>query len=95
MRFSECLDLAINSIRANKLRSILTMLGIVIGIGSVITISAIGSSTKANIEDQLHNLGDGYVYFSVNWSLADDYSYEEQIFTKDEAEAFKERFGDK
>jgi len=41
--------LALESLRMNKLRSALTMLGIIIGIGSVIAISTVGSSLTAVI----------------------------------------------
>ena len=43
MRFSEILRVALSSPRTNKLRSLLTMLGMVIGVASVIAMIALGS----------------------------------------------------
>ncbi|MEG2783539.1 MAG: ABC transporter permease [Lachnospiraceae bacterium] len=48
-QFSEYLKMALYNIRSNKGRSFLTMLGIIIGIASVITILAIGSGLKADV----------------------------------------------
>ena len=56
MKFSENLRLAWSCIRANKMRSILTMLGIIIGISSVITISTIGSTLRQTIEKSVTNM---------------------------------------
>ena len=49
MTFSENLRLAWSCVKSNKMRSILTMLGIIIGISAVITISTLGSSLKETI----------------------------------------------
>ena len=46
MNFSESFKQALDSLKSNKLRSILTMLGIVMGVFSIITIMALGSATK-------------------------------------------------
>ncbi|MGH7584933.1 MAG: ABC transporter permease, partial [Gemmatimonadales bacterium] len=43
MLLGEILQVAFQSIRANKLRSMLTMLGIIIGVGAVITMVALGT----------------------------------------------------
>lgn len=49
--------LAMKSISRNKMRSGLTMLGITIGVGAVITMVAIGSGAKARIQEQMASLG--------------------------------------
>ena len=49
MGLMENVRLAISSLKANKLRALLTMLGIIIGIASVITIVTIGDSLAASI----------------------------------------------
>ena len=49
MGLMENIRLAISSLKANKLRALLTMLGIIIGIASVITIVTIGDSLAASI----------------------------------------------
>ena len=54
MTFSECIKMAFSSMRMNKMRSFLTMLGIIIGISSVITISSIGSTIKKTVSSSLY-----------------------------------------
>ena len=49
MSISNLLKIALRAIAANKLRSFLTMLGIIIGVGSVITMLAIGQGSKQSI----------------------------------------------
>ena len=49
----ENVRLALTSLRANKLRALLTMLGIIIGIGAVITIITIGDSLTGAFNDEM------------------------------------------
>ena len=46
MLLGETIAVAFQSIRANKLRAVLTMLGIIIGVGAVITMVALGSGAQ-------------------------------------------------
>ncbi|MFQ6047105.1 MAG: ABC transporter permease [Gemmatimonadales bacterium] len=57
MLFSEIIWVALGAIRANKLRSFLTALGIVIGIAAVITMVALGSGAQKAVQDQIQALG--------------------------------------
>ncbi len=57
MLLGETIAVAFQSIRANKLRSALTMLGIIIGVGAVITMVALGSGAQKAVEDQIASLG--------------------------------------
>ena len=57
MIFFEILRVAMDAIRANKMRSVLTMLGIVIGVGAVITMVALGEGAKRAVEQQIASLG--------------------------------------
>lgn len=57
MNFAESLKQALDSLRANKLRSILTMLGIIMGVFSVITIVAIGNAAQAYLDAEFEKLG--------------------------------------
>ena len=57
MLFSEIVRVAFGSLRANKLRSFLTMLGIVIGIGSVIAMIALGNGAENAVRDRIARLG--------------------------------------
>ena len=57
MIFFEILRVSMDAIRANKLRSFLTMLGIVIGVGAVITMVALGEGAQRAVEAQISALG--------------------------------------
>jgi putative ABC transport system permease protein len=51
------LHIALNALRVNKLRSTLTMLGIIIGVAAVITMVAVGAGAQARVEEQIKSLG--------------------------------------
>jgi len=53
----EAIRVALTSVKANKLRSVLTMLGVIIGVGSVITMIGIGRGARADIEDRIRSMG--------------------------------------
>ena len=53
----ETIGVAFGAIRANPLRSFLTMLGMVIGVGAVITMVALGTGAQAAVEAQIQSLG--------------------------------------
>ena len=53
----EIWKVALSAIRANKLRSFLTMLGIIIGVGAVITMIALGSGAQKAVQDNITALG--------------------------------------
>ena len=57
MKQQTLLKLASQSILKNKMRTLLTMLGIVIGVGAVIVMVAIGNGAQARIQDQINSLG--------------------------------------
>jgi putative ABC transport system permease protein len=57
MLLTEMFLVALQSVRANLFRSFLTMLGIIIGVASVITMVAIGSGAKAAVDAQIDALG--------------------------------------
>ena len=56
-QFLEYLKMAVANIRANKMRSLLTMLGIIIGISSVILIMSVGNGAKNIITDEMADIG--------------------------------------
>ncbi len=58
----ETIQLAYGSLLANKMRSSLTMLGVIIGIGAVIAMVAIGRGAQAQTENQLKSLGSNLIY---------------------------------
>ncbi|GIF03327.1 ABC transporter permease [Actinoplanes siamensis] len=57
MRLAEAWRVALDALRANRLRSLLTMLGVVIGVAAVVALVAIGTGTKQQIERQVEGLG--------------------------------------
>src|SRR5499433_3365890 len=59
---SEILLLALDSLRANKLRSFLTILGVVIGVATVIGMSSIISGLNSNISSQIQDLGSNLIF---------------------------------
>src|SRR5574342_338222 len=57
MLFGETVMVALQAIRANKLRSVLTALGIVIGVAAVITMVSLGAGAQKSIQDRIQALG--------------------------------------
>ena len=88
----ENMMMAFSAIRANKMRSILTMLGIIIGIGSVISIVSIGDTMRGLFADLYKNVGVTQAYISIG-SWVEDVR-QSDYFTLDEMERAKEAFGD-
>ena len=65
MGFAECLRLAFEGLRANKMRSVLTMLGIIIGIAAVIAILTVGDSLSDAITGEMSSLGASSITISL------------------------------
>jgi putative ABC transport system permease protein len=65
MNYEALLRSAVLALVRNKLRSALTVLGITIGIGAVICVVAIGRAGQAQVEQQLNNLGDNFVWIEA------------------------------
>ncbi len=57
MRLAEAWRVAIEALRANRLRSALTMLGVVIGVAAVVLLVSIGAGAKREVETQVQGLG--------------------------------------
>ncbi len=57
MLIGETVRVAFGSIRANKLRAALTMLGVIIGVAAVITVVAMGSGAQKAVQDRINSLG--------------------------------------
>lgn len=105
MHLSECIRLAFRNIGVNKLRSVLTMLGIIIGISAVITITTIGNSLQLTIAKTMSDLGGAsliYGYLDAVPPEDDDWeNYEwpeltnEDLINDEMLEAYKEEFSDR
>ncbi len=55
--FFESLNMSLHAILSNKMRSLLTMLGIIIGIASVVSVVALGNASQARIMEQISSMG--------------------------------------
>ena len=88
----ENMKMAFSAIRANKMRSALTMLGIIIGIGSVISIVSIGDTMRGLFADLYKDVGITQAYFSIGYWVDD--VRQSDYFNLDEMERAKEAFSD-
>ena len=61
MRATSTFKIALRALRRNKLRSALTALGIIIGVGAVIAMVSIGNGAKAQVEAQIAGLGENII----------------------------------
>ena len=61
MRIAPTFNVAFRALRRNKMRSILTALGIIIGVGAVIAMVGIGNGAKAQVEAQIASLGQNVI----------------------------------
>jgi putative ABC transport system permease protein len=64
MNVYESIRVALQGLAANKLRSSLTMLGIVIGVGAVIALLALGEGTQAAITEEIQGIGSNLIYIT-------------------------------
>ncbi|HEX6266700.1 MAG TPA: ABC transporter permease [Burkholderiales bacterium] len=62
MKLGTLLHIALRALATNKLRSALTMLGIVIGVSAVIVMVAVGAGARARVEDQIRALGSNLLH---------------------------------
>jgi len=61
MKWKNLIKVAFKSIMKNRMRSLLTMLGIIIGVGAVIALVSIGQGTQAEVESQINSLGSNLI----------------------------------
>lgn len=84
----EYIKIALMNIRSNKGRSFLTMLGIIIGISSVIMIISIGNGVKGGINNELNAIAGGQIYI---YGYGDNDEGIEVEFTEDDIDAILEK----
>lgn len=65
MKYTRLIIMALASVLHNKMRSFLTMLGIIIGISSVIVLVGMGQGTQKNISDQIEKLGTNLITVNI------------------------------
>ena len=89
----ENMSMAFHAIRANKMRSFLTMLGIIIGIGAVIAIAAVGDSMRNMFTDAYKDVGLNRAVVMVSWQV-DTFRMSDQ-FTRAEMDRIKDIYSDR
>ncbi|WP_159887947.1 ABC transporter permease [Paenibacillus puerhi] len=65
MKASELIAMALKTVTASWMRTLLTMLGVIIGVASVVTLVSIGRGTTAAIEKQYENLGTNLITVNI------------------------------
>ncbi|WP_413998027.1 ABC transporter permease [Flavobacterium sp. W1B] len=70
MKITNLFLIALKALRRNKLRALLTMLGIIIGVAAVIAMVAIGQGSKKSIQDQLSSMGSNMITIRPNSNVA-------------------------
>jgi putative ABC transport system permease protein len=100
MNLKNLFKIAVRALVRNKLRAILTMLGIIIGVGSVIAMLAIGQGSKKKIRDQMSSMGSNMLMVmpnfqrrggvSLGFSVSQVLKYSDVVAIKNEATAVSE-----
>lgn len=94
MRISNLIKVALRSLSKNKMRTFLTMLGIIIGVASVITMLAIGQGSKQTVQDSISSLGTNSIMIfpgSSNQGGVRGGAGSTSTLTVDDADAVRER----
>lgn len=97
MFIKENIMLAIAGLKSNKMRSLLTMLGIIIGISSVISIISIGNAITANLASAMSDMGANNIMCGV-YSVGDSQLKEptdNDLFSMEQLDSLKQVFSDK
>ena len=89
MLVGETIAVALSAVRANALRSFLTMLGIIIGIGAVITMVALGEGAQRTVQDQINALGTNVLTVRSGRSMFGGVDRGSSRITMDDAEALR------
>jgi ABC-type antimicrobial peptide transport system permease subunit len=87
MLFGEIVIVALQSIRANLFRAMLTMLGIIIGVGAVITMLAAGAGAQKRIDDQIAALGANILTINASTFFAGGVSRDRMTLVVDDVDA--------
>ncbi|MFC0334573.1 ABC transporter permease [Paenibacillus sepulcri] len=89
MNVSQAFKMAIKSILSNKMRSLLTMLGIIIGVAAVIALVGVGQGTTKSVTDQVESLGTNLLTVNITGRGSQttiDYKEAEEITDQDNIE---------
>jgi putative ABC transport system permease protein len=90
MLLGEIFQVAMQAIRANKLRSFLTMLGIIIGVGAVITMVALGTGAKKSVQERIQALGPNILTLFAGQAFRGGIAFDNRVsLTVDDAQALE------
>lgn len=92
--FFENIRLAFTSIKANKMRTFLTMLGIIIGISSVIAIIGLGNGIKNSFNQDISSLGMGKIYIMMKFDSGEMKFSDSDMLTDADIDAIQKRYKD-
>jgi putative ABC transport system permease protein len=96
MSYMEAIRSALDALRANVLRSLLTMLGIIIGVASVVAMVAVGTGARERVMDQIRSLGSNLIIIvagSVTSGGVRMGSGSRQTLSQDDAVALEREIG--
>src|SRR5512138_2055630 len=71
MNLAESIRIALRGLAANKLRSALTMLGVIIGVAAVIALMGVGQGSTAAIDSQINSMGTNLLFVSPGSTSTD------------------------
>jgi putative ABC transport system permease protein len=92
MLIGEIVRVALGALRANKLRSLLTMLGIVIGVAAVISVVALGSGAQSAVKERISSLGTTLLTVMPGQQRGMGVTFDQSMkLTMDDAKAIEER----
>ena len=92
MLIGEIIRVALGALRANKLRSLLTMLGIVIGVAAVIAVVALGTGAQSAVKDRISSLGTTLLTVIPGQQRGMGVSFDQSMkLTMDDAAALEDR----
>ena len=89
MSFKDCLNVSLQILRANKMRSGLTILGIVIGVSSVVFLISFGRGHEANLMAIFKSLGAETIYITSSSQMTDQISGITRKLTMEDAVALE------
>ncbi|NEU28423.1 FtsX-like permease family protein [Paenibacillus polymyxa] len=93
MNLMETIRVSINSLTTNKMRSFLTILGIIIGVAAVIAIMAIGNGSKASIKEEINKLGNNVLTVAPVMPMTEEEINQDTLpsFTWTDVEALEQK----
>ena len=92
MLIGEIIRVALGALRANKLRSLLTMLGIVIGVAAVIAVVALGTGAQSAVKERISSLGTTLLTVMPGQQRGMGVTFDQSMkLTMDDAKALEER----